>query len=95
MMKTATANASIKMGNVRSRIQSGIENRWMDGVSVIVQQDGKLDAIPGAYLNDISYTENPLVLGDITEWAEDFLSMSDDEILGWANEQSQQAGRGE
>lgn len=32
------------------------EYPWMGGAAIVVDEDGDFDAIPGAYLNDISYT---------------------------------------
>lgn len=46
------------MATLNAAIREAVENhrRWMDGAVVVVDDDGDYEAIPGAYLNDISYT---------------------------------------
>lgn len=44
-----------------TKLQATIEavekaDRWMNGAVVVVDENGDHDAVPGAYLNDISYT---------------------------------------
>lgn len=86
-----TANFSIS--NLRSRIQSGIDSRWMNGIVVIAYPNGELNAIPGSHLTDISYTEERTVLSSAMDAAEaeEFLSQTDEDILSWAEEAYEQA----
>jgi hypothetical protein len=46
-------------------------NYWMNGAVVVVDENGDYDAIPGAYLNDISYTGSRDVVVDLSNGLDD------------------------
>jgi hypothetical protein len=87
-MKTCINPATVP--TLRARLETAQYHRWMDGAAVILygaehgDHNGELNAVPAAYLTDISYTENPEVvttveLDDIAE----LLEMDDESILGF------------
>lgn len=82
MIKTTINPATVE--TLRNRVQQGIDSRWMNGITVIMHDDGELNAIPTAYLSDVSYTENPEIITSIdSDEAIQILEMTDDEIIGY------------
>ena len=89
MNTTAATTIQLSLGNLRSNLERAVSSRWMNGVAIVFQpedcatvQSGELYAIPGAYLSDASYTENPVVVAryDLDEAAE-LLEMEDGDLL--------------
>ncbi len=60
------------MQTLREAMVEGLGHvgRWMGGVAVVTDGDGGYDAIPGAYLNDISYTGAREVVIQINDLAD-------------------------
>lgn len=50
-----------------------VENadHWMGGAVVVVEEDGSYEAIPGAYLTDISYTGSREIVVNISNGLDD------------------------
>ena len=76
------------MATVNAAIREAVEQhrRWSDGAVVVTDGKGTFEAIPGAYLNDISYTGPREVVTRIERdatWGEnDPDNLTEDELVG-------------
>lgn len=66
---------------LRKRLNESIENNWMGGAAIIFNSNGEIDAVPGAYKSDVSFTQPVewLSVCDIYD-IEYLLSLTDKEL---------------
>ena len=80
---------------LKAALKTAYDNRdnWLDGSVIALLSDGSYDAVPPAYLNDVSWSNRSYFVeeagrfeGDLDDWGVDqdaIDSLTDDEIMDY------------